>query len=192
MKNILTLAFFVIIVGLFGDKQRENKTYAAFTKENDLFILLDGNLDEWSITGEQLEFVRNTIEYFGAKSRNIFVFVHQLIWWNKHNEFKNVVTNWPPNNPDTNNYWTVVEPMLVSLNKPVYLFAGDLGGNQIASAFMYHKQGNLTYVGSGMGHGKDDNFVIVHVDKTGVVDLEMVALQGEKNRFGKPQDHLLP
>lgn len=177
---------------LFGDKQRDNKSYMAFTHENDLFLLLDGNLDEWSITDEQLDFVKETLDFFGPKSRNIFVFVHQLIWWNDKNEFRNITTNWPPNAPKTTNYWTDIEPLIVSLNKQVYLFAGDLGGNQIATPFMYYQKNNLTYVASGMGHEKDDNFLIVHVDKDGVVDLELVALQGEKDRLGKLEDYRLP
>lgn len=177
---------------LFGDRQRGNRSFGGFIHENDLFLLLDGNLDDWSIAGEQLEFTRELLDRFGPKSRNIFVFVHQLIWWSPHNKFRNVVTNWPPLTPDTTNYWSQVEPMLSAVGKPVYLFAGDLGGNQIATAFMYCKEGNISYVAGGMGHGKEDNFVIVHVNSEGEVTLELVALQGNPHSLGKLEDDILP
>jgi hypothetical protein len=177
---------------LFGDKQHDNRTYGAFTKAKDLFLLLDGNSDNYNIAGDQLAFLRETLDFFGPKSRNIFIFVHQLIWWDEENIFKNITTNWPPLTPDTNNYWSTVEPMLDSLQKPVYLFAGDLGGNQIADPFMYHRDGQITYIASGMGHGKDDNFIIVHVDNKGEVEIELVALQGEKDRLGDLEEYELP
>jgi hypothetical protein len=177
---------------LFGDSQHGNRTFGAFTKENDLFLLLDGNIDNYSISGEQLDFVRETLEFFGSKSRNIFVFVHQLIWWDEDNVFRNVTTNYPPLTPDTNNYWSTIEPMLDSLQKPVYLFAGDLGGNQIADPYMYYRDGLITYIASGMGHGRKDNFIIVHMDKDGKVRLELIALQGEKDRLGPIENYSLP
>jgi hypothetical protein len=177
---------------LFGDKQNNNKSYSAFVHKDDLFILLDGNLDKESITGDQLDFLKYYLEQFANKSRNVFVFVHQLIWWNKDNEFKNITTNWPPNSPDTNNYWAVVEPLLTSIKKPVYVFAGDLGANHIAAPFMYFTKNNITYIGSGMGQMLDDNFVIMQVDEDGVVNLELIALQGEKNRLDKLEDYKLP
>jgi hypothetical protein len=175
----------------FFDK-KQGRTYFVFTHENDLFILLDGNLNKWSISGEQLDFLYKTLDKFASKSRNVFVFVHQLIWWSDKNEFRNVKLNWPPYTPDSTNYWTEVEPLLASTGKPVYIFAGDLGANHIATPFMYFKKGNIAYIASGMGHGIDDNFVIVQVDENGTVNLELIALQGEKNRLGKLEDYTLP
>ena len=176
----------------FGKKERENKTYSSFTHENDLFILLDANLNNWSITGEQLFFLEENLAQFADKSRNIFVFVHQLIWWSNNNEFKNITMNWPPYTPDSTNYWTTIEPLLASAKKPVYLFAGDLGANHIATPFMYFKKGNISYIAGGMGQKIDDNFVIVEVDEDGSVNLELVALQGDKDRFGDLEGYQLP
>ena len=176
----------------FGDKKNNNRTYSSFLHKGDLFILLDGNMKQESITGKQLEFLQSTVDLNSNSVKNIFVFVHQLIWWNKENEFKNIVTNWPPNTPDSNNYWSVVEPLLVSTHKPVFLFAGDLGANHPATPFIYAKKNNITYVASGMGHKKQDNFVIVSVNHTGKVNLELVSLQGDRNSLGNLEDYELP
>jgi 3',5'-cyclic AMP phosphodiesterase CpdA len=176
----------------FGDHAHNGRTYLSFVHHEDLFIILDGNLNRENITGGQLEFLRATLENFSDESNNIFVFVHQLIWWNKNNEFRNVVTNWPPVVPDTNNFSSVVSPMLAATGKPVYLFAGDLGANHLATPFMYHEKGNLHFIGSGMGQGKDDNFIIVRVGPDGQVNLELIALQGSRNRLGRLEDYKLP
>ena len=176
----------------FGDRERKNKTFRSFMYENDLFILLDGTYDDENISGEQLEFLTSTINKNAALSTNIFVFVHQLIWWNKNNEFKNIKTNWPPDVPDSNNYWVEVEPLLAHTKKPVYIFAGDLGAHNKATPYMYHKKNNISYVAGGMGNLKNDNFLIVRIGKEGKVALDIIALQGEQNRFGKLEDYQLP
>lgn len=176
----------------FGDKKNKNKTYSSFEYKGDLFIFLDGNLNQESISGEQLEFLKSTLYLNGSSAKNIFVFVHQLIWWKKDNEFKNIVTNWPPNTPGSNNYWSDVEPLFESTRKPVYLFAGDLGANHPATPFMYYKKENITYVAGGMGHKKQDNIIIVNVNETGKVNLELVALQGDANSLGSLEDYVLP
>ncbi len=176
----------------FSDHTHHGRTYLSFVHQEDLFIILDGNLNRESITDDQLEFLRATLDNFSDECNNIFVFVHQLIWWNKHNEFKNIVTNWPPVIPDTNNFSSVVAPMLVSTGKPVYLFAGDLGANHIATPYMYYKKGNMHYIGSGMGEGKEDNFIIVRVEPDGEIKLELIALQGRRERLGRLEDYKLP
>ena len=57
---------------------------------------------------------------------------------------------------------------------------------------MYFKKGNISYIAGGMGQKIDDNFVIVEVDEDGSVNLELVALQGDKDRFGDLEGYQLP
>ena len=177
----------------YGDPLNNNRTYRYFKNEQDLFIVLDSELDEWNISGDQLTFLMDVIGENAKDSRNIFVLVHALIWWDDENIFKNVHTNWwPPFIPDTTNYWTDVEPLLQSTSKPVYLVAGDLGANEQATPYMYYKDGNIIYIGSGMGNLVDDNFLFVRADSLGNVSFDLIALQGDKHRFGKLEDYILP
>ncbi|MCF6169411.1 MAG: metallophosphoesterase [Bacteroidales bacterium] len=177
----------------YGDSLHDNRTYRYFRKQQDLLVFLDSELDEWNISGHQLDFLRRTIKENAKSSRNVFVFVHSLIWWDDKNVFKQVHTNWwPPNIPDTTNYWTDVEPLLQQLSNPVYLFAGDLGANKQATPYLYYKDGNITYIASGMGNGKNDNFLFVRVDSEGDVSFDLIALQGDRHRLGKLEDYILP
>ena len=176
----------------FGDSLHNYRTYRSFSHDHDLFILLDANIDHWNIKGEQLEFLKKTLEEKAAKSRNIFVFVHQLIFWDDKNEFRNIVVNWPPYTPDTTNYWGEVEPLLAGTQKPVYLFAGDVGANKESTPYMYYKKNNIVYIASGMGNMKDDNFIFVNVNRDGKVYFDLIALQGDPNRLGKLEDFKMP
>jgi hypothetical protein len=176
----------------FGDPEKGFRTYSFFKQHEDLFILLDGNLDKWSITEKQLEFFKNVISEEAPAARNIFVFVHELIWWDESNEFSSVKLNWPPYTPDTTNYWGEIQPLLAGTKKPVFLVAGDLGASNKASALMFAEKGNLTYVASGMGGNKDENFLFVNVAENGKVEFEVFALRGDRGRLGKIESYKVP
>jgi hypothetical protein len=74
----------------------------------------------------------------------------------------------------------------------VYLFAGDLGANSKAEPYLYYKDKNIIYTAGGMGTGINDNYMLVEIDEFGVVNLNIVALQGERGRFGQIEDYTLP
>ena len=57
---------------LFEDRYGE--TYFDTIINNDLFIILDPNLDHWNISGEQLNFLEESIITNATNINNIFVF----------------------------------------------------------------------------------------------------------------------
>ena len=170
----------------FGD------TYYSFTHKNNLFIILDGSLNRWNIQGPQLDFLRTGLEHAGDSIKNIFVFVHQLIWWDKANIFSQVNLNWPPYTPDTTNYWDEVEPMLQDHPCPVYIFAGDIGANRQADPIMYYPDRNITYVASGMGNIENDNFIIVRLTENNEVEIRLIALGPDHSKLGAIENYQLP
>ena len=168
------------------------KTYFSFYENNDLFIVLDANIDWWNISGAQLDYLKKVLST-NLTDNNIFIFVHQLIWWDKNNEFSNVVPNLPIQSiPDSLNYWTVVEPILRARKNKVFIFAGDLGATKQTTPFLYSNNNNITYIATGMGNEKYDNFIFINVFGNKKVGFELIALQGEINRFGKLEDYVLP
>ncbi len=176
----------------YGDPEHNNKTYRYFLYRNDLIVLLDGNLDDWSITGDQLAMLKEALDSNRGRVDHVFIFVHQLIWWDEHTVFKKIVHNWPPYTPDTTNYWGTLEPMFQNYPSPVYLFAGDLGIFEHTTPYMYYHDHNVTYVASGMGSEINDNYIIVTVHSNGDVDFDLIALQGDRHRFGNLEDYVLP
>jgi len=176
----------------YGDPANNNRTYGFFEYEDNLYIMLDANLDNWNISGDQLIFLNKLLEDKTQSVNHAFIFIHQLVWWDEHTIFKNIVLNWPPYTPDTTNFWCTIEPILQNYPQPVYLFAGDLGANTVAEPYLYYEDKNITYIAGGMGGGIDDNYLFVEIDNFGAVTFKIIALQGERDRFGRIEDYTLP
>ena len=100
-------------------------------------VVLDPNLDKWNISGDQLEFLKTVLNDNLEEIDNIFVFFHQLIWWEEDNIYGNVMPNSLFGRADTVNFWSEVEPLFSSLPNEVYMFAGDVGAITNGSEFMY-------------------------------------------------------
>ena len=180
-----------------GDRQlyesRYGKTYFSFIYQQDLFIILDPNIDHWNITGDQLDFLKNVVSKQQSEVINIYVFFHQLIWWDKQTKYGKVRLNSHSDRADTLNFWTEIEPIFHNLTNPVFMFAGDLGGAHWSDDYMYDTYDNITLIASGMGDGEGDNFIIIQVDESGNVSFELVALYGDDIRaLGNLEDYVFP
>jgi hypothetical protein len=149
------------------------------------------SLDNWNISGDQLEFLVTTLDSLAPVSSNIFVFLHELIWWSPDSIFSSVVINYSPYYPGSTNFWSDIEPLFADVSNPVVFFAGDLGCCSYATPFMYYNYDNVTLIGSGMGGGEKDNFVIVDVYEDSI-DYHLIALNGNDiNALGELTDFSL-
>ncbi len=157
-------------------ESRYGDTYYSFSFQNDLFIVIDPNIDGWNISGEQMEFLKRTLHENREKTDNIFVSFHQLLWW-KNNS---IYTAYRPNSfegkADTINFWTEVEPLFKNLQNQVFMFAGDVGAGNWAADFMYDKYGNISLIASGMGEGEGDNFIVANVHEDKSVSYDLICL----------------
>lgn len=151
-------------------------TFSAFTHEGDLFILLDPNEAQWSIRGKQLGFLKESLETHRFAVNHVFVFFHQMLWWEPNNQFQNIVPNSEAGRVTPTNFSTEVLPMLENLPIPVVCFAGDIGAHWNHPAVMYYTNGQMTYIASGMGGEVEDNFVIAHVMGDGTIQYELIGL----------------
>ena len=173
-------------------RSRYGQTFKSFIHNSDLFIILDPNIDNWNISGEQLLFLENTINKNHLNVDNIFVFFHQMLWWESNNIFKNIKMNSITGRSNKINFWTQVEPLFNSLKNKTYMFCGDMGAWNNGNEFMYYSYDNITFVGSGMGAGIKDNFIIVDINDT-TVNFRLIALNGDNvNSLGYLTDYILP
>jgi len=86
-------------------KSRYGNTYYNFTYNNDLFIILDPNIDGWNISGDQLNFLKQELSEIEPVIDNVFVFFHQLLWWSNDNKYSKVIPNSLEGISDTINFW---------------------------------------------------------------------------------------
>ena len=165
-------------------EKRFGKSYHSFNESNDLFIVLDSNLDRWNISEAQLIFLKNTIRNKGKKARNIFIFIHHIIWWTTNKYSKPFPNSIHGRDKDVN-YWSEIEPLLKKSGKAIYFFGGDLGAfssekrkKYYPIEYSYFKKDNITYIGTGMGGGIRDNFVVVDVLNSSEVNFRLIHLNG--------------
>jgi len=174
-------------------ESRYGRTYSSFIHKGDLCIILDPNLDHWNISGEQLKFLKETLNREHENVTNIFVFFHQALWWTADNKYKKLKLNSLQGRAESVNFWTQLEPLFSALPNKVYMFAGDVGANPTGSEFMYDAYDNITLIASGMGGERRDNFIIADVKKDKTVSFRLIALNGENvNALGKLESYVLP
>jgi hypothetical protein len=156
---------------------RYGPTYYSFTYHEDLFIVLDGELDACNISGDQIAFLREALE--GSAARNVFVFVHKLIWVVEGTPYYVLRPglNGPRGYDFQGNFWTEVEPLLSDLEAQIYIVAGDVGVPWAMPLF-YEGYENVHLVASGMGGSEEENFLIFDVGP-GSVQIRAWRLDGQ-------------
>ncbi len=155
---------------------RYGLTYRKFEVEKDLFIVLNPGLGGWNIWKEQRHFLQSALAK-AKKYHNIFIFCHQVLWWSPQGEYRQVRPNSLDGRSPEINFWPEVVPMLVATERPVYLFAGDVGANHLTQALSFYQHQNLHLLTSGMGAGTRDNYLIIGVDVEKKVHLAVRWLQ---------------
>ncbi|WP_353777098.1 metallophosphoesterase [Winogradskyella sp. 3972H.M.0a.05] len=185
--------------GLKLFKKNFGDSYKKFVHKDNLYIVLDSNIDSWNISDDQLVFLMNALRNEGSSVNNIFIFSHHLLWYSK-TKFSKPFPNSLSGRPETTNFWSKIEPLLKNQTTPVYIFAGDVGAfskekrkKDHIIEYYYHNYDNITFVASGMGGGVRDNLIVVDVLKDGTVDFRLIHLNGtDINGLGKLQDYVDP
>ncbi len=151
-------------------ENRYGETYYTFDRYHNRFIFIDGNMCHWNISGEQLELLNEALDNL-ENIENVFIFMHQVIWWHPHTKYEKLRLNSHEGYLGIPNYWEEIHPKLQGLKTPVYLIAGDIGAASWSSSLMYDKLDNVHLIASGMGSDDGDNIVELNV-ANGVVEVK--------------------
>jgi hypothetical protein len=159
-----------IYIKHFGEE-----TFKYFNYENDLFILLDANLNNWNIIGNQLQMLKNLNSGENIYN-NVFIFSHQVIWIDADNKkFSGLLMNSEEGKAEKLNFWNEVFPVINDIGEKVFVFAGDVGAFDNESEFFYDNISGVNFFATGMGGGKRDNFLLIHINH-GKVQIELIHL----------------
>lgn len=171
-------------------ESRYGNTYYSFVHQNDLFIVLDPNIDEWNISGAQLQFLQDVVQNRASAADNIYVFFHQILWKEADNPFNYIHWNSSVGRGESVNFWSEVEPIFRSLSNDVIMFAGDLGAPWTTDV-TYDSYDNITLIATGMGDPDGENFVVVNVEANKSVNYDLICLSSaDMNCLGKLTDYL--
>lgn len=161
-----------------GTYQKEfGATYYSFIFNKNKFIILDSELNDGSISGEQLRFFEESILTKNEENiQNIFIASHRTIWAENDKELEGVFKNNTQSLIGTN-FETKIKPILAKSDKPIYWFSGSLG-TAPASFFYHEKAPNLYYIATGVRNFKRDAILKVSLIN-GEVKFTPISLTGE-------------
>jgi hypothetical protein len=171
-------------------ESRYGSTYYSFNFQNDLFIILDPNIDEWNISSDQLQFLQRTVDSLASHRENIYVFFHQILWKEGGTPFNYINWNSDEGKGKNINFWSEVIPIFNNIKNNVVMFAGDLGSSW-ASDVTYDKYNNISFVASGMGDEDGENFIIINVASNKTTTFDIICLSdSDEHCLGNIEDHL--
>jgi hypothetical protein len=190
-------------------ENRYGRTDAAFRYGPAYFIFLDTQADVCKITGDQQTMLQAALEraVSDLQVRNIFVFMHNVVFFNAPLLAGKNIVEAAPNAPDcynNNNYSILRDQYLqpAAAIKPVFLFAGDVGawGGNLSPFYEKSGDANLTTIATGIGDTPQDSLLVVSVDREkvafkvmGLAQLEYGPLeQYNRGYWGKiAEEHTL-
>lgn len=153
--------------------------YGYFVDQNNLFIYLDC-VDRWDVPAVQRDMIATTLaENQGVD--NVFVFTHQLNWWDPDAaDFSGFAPNSDADFDYDNypNFYSEVLPLFGVTTQDVYFIAGDTGAFANGREIIYKEDGRFTYISSGVGGGEKDSAVEFYVMENGQVMIKLIALSG--------------
>lgn len=166
-----------------GKIYQENfgNTWFSFSAGSALFVFLDTEANDGSISGDQLKWFSSTLNDYcsNSKGKNVFVFSHRPIWSEGDERLKNVFKE-NTQSDFGNNFGNEILPLLKKYTDktPFYWFSGSLGGNAPSSFFYFKADKNLYYIQSAIRDLPRDGLLKVKVDHENV-SFETVSLTGQ-------------
>jgi len=152
-----------------GHYQNFEPTFQYFYLGNDLFLLLDTEVDNGSLKGEQLNMFRRAL--IDATERgvdNLFIFSHRPVWAVGHKEIDELIRN-NTRSLTGNNYKKEILPLLqeAQVSADLYWFSGSMGG-QAPSSFLYHEEEGIHFIITAVRDTRRDAVLGVNVNSGGI------------------------
>jgi len=156
------------------------KTYDYFILNNTIHLLLDSELNDGNIEGEQLVLLKKIESIVNSKKiSHVFIYTHRTLWARSYTDLdKLFLAN--TQSTFTNNFETDVLPILnkIQLKSKVVCFAGSLG-EAPAAVFNYKSNTGIQYIATAIRGYKKDAFLIVNVNN-GEVSYDLKSLTNQK------------
>jgi len=149
-------------------EQRYGPTYYRFQNGPAIFIVLDTEIDPGKITENQKVFLEKAVNQAleNSEIKYIFILMHKVLFVPPETLrilFESDVTTAAPNAKDfyfDHEFEPIMEKILIpaAAQKPVYLFAGDVGawGGNFSPYYQKHPDADLTMMAAGFGDSEFD------------------------------------
>jgi 3',5'-cyclic AMP phosphodiesterase CpdA len=142
------------------------QTYYSFEYGSLQIVVLDTVISHCYIEGHQLDMLNSVLEdtLQNNNIQNIFIFVHKLIFL----EDEDLMGRANGMCDYGSNFSQIRDDILIpfSLEKPIYIFAGDVGafGGNLSPFYYRYPDSNLSTIAVGVGDGVDDALLKIVVE----------------------------
>ena len=156
------------------------KTYFSFTDHTELFIILNTEVNDGSILGDQLEMFKTAMKSAGSSGiKNIFIFSHRPIWAEENSKYKNLFEGNTRSQFGKPNFESTIRPLLINSSSSIYWISGSLAGGP--ASFFYDKEVNssITFMQTAIRDLPRDAVLQVNV-RDGKISFKGISLTGQQ------------
>jgi hypothetical protein len=155
------------------------KSFFSFSCHGELFIILNTELNDGDIKGEQLELLKEKIASAATQSvQHIFIFTHRPVWAEEHPGYSTLFKDNTRSQFGAPNYKKEIQPLIEHSTIPIYWISGSLGDGP--ASFFYDKDASgITFMQTAIRDLPRDAVLIVHV-KAGNISFQGISLTGEQ------------
>ncbi len=157
------------------------KSYSSFIIGSELFILLDTEINDGSIEGEQLNMLKAALASVKEKNiKNIFVFSHRPVWAERIEKYTKLFLENTRTALGKNNFMEQVLPLLQAQEgHNIYWMSGSMGGGPASFFYDKNQELGITFIQTAIRDTPRDAMLRVNL-KNGVVDFEGISLTNQK------------
>lgn len=150
------------------EQYTQRPTYYSYHKNGITYLVLDTQIDNCSVSGNQLELfqaVTDTIQ----ESSHLVILHHKLIWLYDHPTLHDEIDNISNGMFGTcgyclhpNNFYSELYPTLVDVKQrgvSVLCIGGDIGAK--TKQFSHQTQDGIHFLASGLDFSTEDNYILV-------------------------------
>ena len=169
-------------------EERYGPTFYTFKHGTAQMIVLDTELTNCSITGDQMNMLEAALQEASQDSSisHIFVFMHKVIFIDQFPKLLDSENpQVKPNNGSIsceNNYLSLLENNFLPAAKikPVYLIAGDTGayGGNFSPFYEKHPDAHLYMIATGIGDAPEDSVILISLEQS-ETRFDVISLSGK-------------
>lgn len=157
-------------------------TFFLFQRKSELYVILNTEVNDGSIKGEQLEFFKEAIASASSgEIENVFIFSHRPVWAEQIEKYHDLFVGNTRTAFGKNNFSDEILPLLntISGNKNVFWLSGSMGGGP--ASFFYDKDANtnITFIQTAIRDVPRDAVLKVSVND-GKVIFSGISFTGEQ------------
>lgn len=160
--------------------QLYGKSFFAFKTITEQFIFLDTEVKDGDIVGEQLGFLKKTVQSLDPSCRNVFILSHRPVWAQSIKKYEQLFKDNTRSILNSNNFNNEIVPLLKKVSgKEIFWISGSMGNG--AASFFYDKneEFKITFMQTAIRDLPRDAVLKVSVNN-GTVSFQGISLTGQE------------